>query len=243
MKKIHQLYVEEVYLNMRPLRANWPLEQPIRLGDIGTLEAHRFTPLGNIEDLGIPFEVAQSPSKTHQQFSSNGTVDVRMVGSGGLRAPAASGKARLEIAFAAAGAVFFNLAGCVSSVVRDKLGLGRSVLKLYESGKWKPEWVLVSELVKSASATVAVSGSAGASLVLEAGTRKGGLDLASATASLRATVSKSVGYHVVGGRNLIPLLGLSGVNQHLFSASDFGPESRNLIETDLDPVATFEELA
>ena len=130
-------------------------------------------------------------------------------------------KARAEVSFSAADAIFFNAAGCTVEEVEDQVALGREILSLFRQRQWNDDWYVVTRVVRAASSTIAVAQSAGASLRLEARGDEPQLDLANAGAKLVTASRSGVENVVVSEDGLTPLIGLSHVRRRILGGPVF----------------------
>jgi hypothetical protein len=170
MTGVVDIYTAAVYDNLRPLRANWEPSQPVKLGDYGLLDGQAFIRQGDIADLGFAAGNAIADAVgDHKMFTSSKDVTIEFTGKGAAAAglPAAL-KAGLRISFPTSETAFFNAADCTYEVVADKQALGEKIMAAYAARKWRREWAVVTDLVRSRSTTIAIATSAGASLEVEA---------------------------------------------------------------------------
>jgi hypothetical protein len=209
MSRIADIYAKEVLNNFRKLYANWLPAEHVELGDYGVLRHRIFEHRGNVLDLGITFGIAHDPTSSHEQFETAGRTEVNFFAKGsGSVTGAATVNAGFEIKFSHRDAVFFNAADCYHDRIKDENKLGGDLRKLRKAGKWHKSWVIVAELVRAGSTTVAVSGGDSSSVVLEAKAKVPNVELADASIGLRMVKSKDIGYIVVSEQGLIPLIGL-----------------------------------
>jgi hypothetical protein len=209
MSSIVNIYTKEVLANFRKLYANWLPAEHVELGDYGVLRHRIFEHRGNVRDLGITFGIAHDPTSSHERFDSAGKTELNFFAkaAGGVTG-AATGNAGVEIKFSHKEAVFFNAASCYHDRIKDEDKLGGDLRKLRKAGKWSKSWVIVAELVRAGSTTVAVSGGDSSSVVLEARANVNNVKFADASLSLSLVKSKNIGYVVVTTQGLIPLIGL-----------------------------------
>jgi len=212
MKGIVDIYTRSVYENFRPYYANWEPNRPIELGDIGTLDGRNFIRLDNIRGLFPEMSFATNDSKlsdTHRAITSKGATEVKF--NAKAEVPAAgivSPRANVEVTFSGPGAIFFNASGCQYVMIANKVALGQAIVAKFDEGKWEREWVVVTELVKSASVAIAVSGGNSASIVLAVEGRVEEIDLADAGVGLTVASSRNIGYQLVTSAEHVLLMAL-----------------------------------
>lgn len=215
-----EIYTDALYNNFKPLHANWEPGRPIQLGDFGVMRGRTFVHVGNIKDVGVKFSEIEDETTDDKQFTSTSDINVTFHAKGTTTAGVVNAKAGLEVAFGSKDAVFFNAADCKYNMIANKAAVGKSVLALYEKEEWQREWVVVTDLVKAGATTVAISGGASASIVFEATGDADRIDLADASVGIAVKSSRNVGYKVVAGKGLYPLIGLCKIQ----SAFPFWPQ-------------------
>lgn len=229
---ISDIYSNEVYDNLRPLYGNWEPGQPIELGDYGVLQGRIFVRLGSIKAMNIPFKPISEPRKSQKYFASSGSTSVSLNAAGSAAVPGgANVKASLKIDFTSERAVFFNAAECEYHMIDDKRSVGDNIMKLYKASprKWKRDWVVVTDVIKAGATTVAISGGRTSSIVIEATGSEPTINLADASVGLAMKSASNVGYQVIAGQGLTPLLGLSGIKSNFLGfGSDFRPLSMTM---------------
>jgi hypothetical protein len=163
-----QTYADEVSENLDYL-PTWPPDYDVKLGDVGVLEGSVFRRTDTLEALGIHgLAIRKGQGTQVLEFSSRNGVEVNwLIGAeSGIKQLAGE----VEISFSRDGAVFLRIGEHTLDQFESTDTLGNEILQRYESGVWKRNRVIVTEVVKAASATVLVSGSgrAGARFKLDA---------------------------------------------------------------------------
>jgi len=225
MTSIAKIYTDSVYENLNPLFANWEPSQKVQLGDYGELRDHTFIYLGNIDKFRIKPKERVHEVSDQKTFASSGSTEVKFHAKGTIPvAGVVNAKASVEINFSKENSVFFNAANCSYSVIADKVALGDAIMNLYEASQWGRSWVVVTDLVKSGATTIAISGGASGSLVLEATGKVDYIDLADASTGLTVKSSTNLGYQVVAQKGLTPLIGLCKIQpKYLWFGAEFQP--------------------
>ncbi|WP_157235612.1 hypothetical protein [Methylosinus sp. LW4] len=196
-------YTKVIHENFRPFFANWEPGRPVEIGDYGLMHGVTFLHLGNVRDQGVNFEQREDTRSDRMTFSSEGSTDIKLHAKG-----TAYAKARMEVTFRGNDAVFFNAAGCRHRQVTDKPALGRQIMQMYRATSWKLSWVVVTDLVRAGSTTVAISGGDNSSLILEGSAEQPLIDLADASAKVQLLSQSNIGFQLVAEEGLVPLIGV-----------------------------------
>jgi len=172
-KEIGEIYLKEVKGHYNK-RGNWMPGEPLDLGDYGKLKKGKifgqnfFKRWGNIRKrFGIDFDVKEDPTKDITEFCSAGSVDIESKADAKLLAV---GKVSGSINFSRDKMVFIDARGCYYDSIEDIGLLEEKILEKYNKGKgkWKEEFVVVTEIMRAKGATVVVTSGGKASIGLEA---------------------------------------------------------------------------
>ncbi len=245
MNKIVSIYTKAIKENLRPLYPNWEPTTPVRLGDYGYLEDDFFTQLGNIEDLGISFSTRNNNSNTRKAFYSKEGVSFSFTPKTITDIDTFHTNASLEIKFDKEDAVFFNATGCNHQIISNKSKVGEEILLLLRQKKWKKGFVVITELVKSNSTLIVISGGKESDITFEANANITNIDLNQIDLKLSISKQSNIGYCVDAQKDLIPLIGLSKLKSNFFEIEfksqnmlpdipAFADEDDELIFKDLD---------
>ena len=210
--------------------AAFPPNQPVTLGDFGTLDDHVFVRLGNITNVfGVEFTPEEFPKQpANFTFASENATDVEIHSKGDVTPSGVAVKAGIDIGFSSKHSVFFNAAGCIPAQIQDQIKLGNDIMGLFKVGQWHKDFVVITNLFKGGSTTAVVSASSSSSISLDADASVPTIDVTDASLKLTIRRSKALALTVVTQGSLTPLFGLSGI-QGIFNP-DFGPVSlRGLI--------------
>lgn len=163
-----QTYADEVseHLDYLP---TWPLDYYVKVGDVGVLEGSVFKRTDTLESLGIVgLAVRKGQGTQLLEFSSRKGVETTWAAGGESSIEGFGGE--VEIQFSRDGAVFLRVGEHSLEQFESTDTLGDEIIQRYKTGSWKRDRVVVTEVVKAASATVLVSGSgsAGAKFKLDA---------------------------------------------------------------------------
>lgn len=238
------IYTRAVAKNLRPFFANWDPSQPIELGTYGELRQKMFLPLGNIREFSLSFSTQTTNGETTRQFESSGSAEIAF----SSRATAPTGEivnASVALDFKKKDSVFFNIAGCRYTAIKNPGILARAIMDLWRSknSAWNRSWVVVTDLVHSRSTTILISRTSNAKAVLEAEGRVAQVDLANAAINLHVCSKKHLGYHLVGEQGITPLFRLSKIQFRIEKMGrDFSPRVAGLITRDSERTYYFGEI-
>lgn len=149
-------------------RVAWPLNQPLRLGDVGFFESDGiFKRQDNLVRWKIPFKPRTGQAAAVFDYVSNGalTIDGKALASGERIALPAKGK--VEVGFKRAAAVLLRLTRQVVREIEDKSAVGAEILEMHRTGGWERGHCVVVELMEAHSVAMLVSGSSDSHAVLD----------------------------------------------------------------------------
>ena len=217
MKSLQTSYAKAIHSHFPKYFANFPPNSPVALGDYGVLKDGIFDRQGSGEFLGVRPEVIAAGKAGTIQFTTGDDVTVTLRGAGHVDVPGAEAQADVSIRFGNKGGVFFAAAGCQIVEFDDEKLTGDRVLEAFIAGNWKPEWVLVTRIVKAKALNLLVSEAAGAYADLDvAGTTTVNFTDVRSAAKFTIKKSRSIGCQFIGNRETVPLLSLLGVRKRPF---------------------------
>ncbi|MEM7368081.1 MAG: hypothetical protein AAF587_05730 [Bacteroidota bacterium] len=211
--KAGKIYRRAIKRNLKPYFANWLPGDSRELGEYGEFKGGIFRPIGNVKDFGVEFIEKIDPSPDNHEFGASGAANVNFYAKGKLDP---SANAAMEIAFTKEWAVYFKAIDARANRIADKNDLGKQILTLYKSGKWKRRWVIITDVVSAGRTITAVSASNDSRIVLEAAAEIETINPVDASIELQATISSRVGYQVSGAA-MQPLIGFSKVQMRFFT--------------------------
>lgn len=199
-------------------RATWEPNAPIRLGAVGKLHAGAFLPYTSLEKLGIDVETDVSTGEGTLKHNTEGGVNFTTKAAGELSESVQfidDAKAGLVIEFTADRAVAFAANQTTNHQISNLEEVERKILGLYNEGKWKKDYVVVTNLITAESTTVFIGRSAGAKVELEAAAdvNLAKIDLADAEGKLSLAGKKKLETEILGEKGLSPLYRVMGVNR------------------------------
>jgi len=207
-------YIKGIHKKFR-FYANWLPNAPRALGDVGTLNGKKFERFTTLAALGVTFETRKGDPGQDYAHTSGSSVDLR-IKLGGEALPGSTlevGKAGASVSFASSGAFVFQASAPAQDEIEDQLALEKALL---EHPKWKPEWCVITRLVRAERLTVLVSESSNAEVEIEA---EANLKVSSvvplAEAELGLVVKRQKGQvtSLLSAVGTTPLLGLSRMRQ------------------------------
>ncbi len=201
--------------------ANWLPDEPRDLGDIGTLDKNYFDYRGSLWTSGFDrnnFPIRQGGSFTDIKYITSRHVSetVKIRGKAALK-ESALGKmdAGLIVEFNKENSIYFKAKGTKISLISNQIALGDKIIRRYNDGKWKKEWVVVVEKVEADSATCLISSSdkSRIELIAKGNIPTANIDIADASAQFETALSRDLSTQIVAGKNITPLFKLKGIKE------------------------------
>lgn len=204
-------YTREMYDNFK-LRAAWPPNAVIRLGDVGTMETgDRFDYVTNLTALGIAFAEDPPGPVAGYEHATRGAVSLTFKGKG--QAPVtgsalAAAHAGVKVDFSQENAVYFRAESARIHRIADQVEVERQIVAARAKGQWQRRWYVVVEVVHAGACTVLISGSRSSAIELEAAGKlgAGAFHLADVTAGLTIRAEREMSTKVVAAMDVTPLL-------------------------------------
>jgi hypothetical protein len=202
--------------------ATWLPGDHVELGEAGVMEGGRFRKMTSLAELGIPIEIsAAGPPQKAQYESTSGTkVDVA---AGTVATPGVRGE--ISVHFSKEGAFLFHSSGLRHSRIENRLAVADALLKAYEAGKWKKDWLVIEGLHTAERATIIVSEETTAEIILAAKTDVplAGISLADPKVELNVASTRGKLFHLVGGTQLRPLYSCLRIKEPWFGERSVEP--------------------
>lgn len=211
MSDLPTKYAEEIKEGFKNYLATWVPQTRIALGDVGILNGKTFVGWSSLRALGSkPSEFSATPwsAPAPMVFQSKDTTQIGFKTKAELaQIPGLSQIADFsfgaEVKFGKEGAVVFSAKDARVQRIDNVVGVGKKILDLFYRGLWEKEWILVTEVVKAARATILISSSSNSSLVLK--TKANASDIADLSANVRAVFSTGAQIRVLAEAGLTPL--------------------------------------
>jgi hypothetical protein len=213
--------------------ATWLPGSTLRIGDVGTMEGNVFVPRSDLLSLGIHFEEVSEGGARPITFQSAGGIDITAGGSADAVASEPTGETTVKVSFGGEGAALLETLGCRDRRVKDQPSLEQDIREALHRGVWDLRWVVVTQVVEAASATVLVADAGGAEVCLRAGASlpAGNFSLADANLGLSVTSRRDVGIVVIAHEGLTPLFRAMRLKKRMFSSE---PAFEHLLEAEPD---------
>lgn len=227
-------YLTYIYKKIN-YRGSWFPDDLLHPGAIGILDKGVFTALTSLKEQGIEARFEESQSDLSIDLSSGDGLAVHSNLSTSLPAggqAGVDGKISVSIEATADKGILFQSAGFTKIRVANLGAVQDAVLPKYSQGAWRKEWVILTEILKTACATIIISTSKNSSMQLEGSgeAKLGDLQLADTRLGLGITGKKGDIIGFAGKKNITPLYKVMGVqdpfwgNPSLKSRSAIGPE-------------------
>ncbi|WP_452222140.1 hypothetical protein [Lacinutrix salivirga] len=223
--RTNRKYTRELYRQFR-YYPSWLPGTPFNLGDVGILRGKEFIRQGNLTEEGIDFDILKDETKVDLSHSSKGAVSITFKASG--TAPAvgstlSKAKAGISVSFSKENSILMKAKGTLNHSIKDQRKLARTIMKLYEEGKWNKDLLVITELVVADSATILIANSKESKIELSAGAdvSLAKLDIANGEIELGTTISKDLHTEIVAKEGITPLFRLSKVQTPFLGRSRF----------------------
>lgn len=201
-------YCENIHKNIEPYYATWLPTVPVKLGDYGKMDGTIFVRQGNIKtDFAVDFTVEADTDSGDFEYKSSGTnaINANAGGSAGLV------KALLTISFSNQYDVFFVAADCLADQMNNVPSVTSQLAPQFKEKKMKG-YMIVTQIVKAGTATIAVSSAKGSQLVIEASSPEiPSVDLKNPQGQFSVKSEQNISFKVVAKTGLSPLFGLQEV--------------------------------
>lgn len=203
-------YCENIHKNIEPYYATWLPTVPVKLGDYGKMDGKIFIRQGNITtDFGVNFTVETDQDSGDFEYKSSGTNAINTNASGDGTVGIV--KALLTISFTNQGDVFFVAASCLADMMNGVPSVIEQLTPQFKAKKMKG-YMIVTQVVKAGTSTIAVSAEKGAQLSIEASAPEvPAIDLKSPQGQFSVKSESNISFKVVAKTGLNPLFQLEEV--------------------------------
>lgn len=216
-----KFYVQEISKKTN-YRANWLPDKPLNIGDVGKIEDGIFTVYTTLEQQGIPVKVSESPASLNFDYSSSDLVKISKL-DGDVLSPVEQGKQVCRIEFLRAEGVLFQIKDPVKVVLANLKEIESQILEKYKKSVWDLGWVVVTEIVRTNSATIIINN--GNSNILEfelsGNADIGSVNLADTSLDLHLLSETGKSKKIVTQASLTPLYVIKGISDPLFGKTKF----------------------
>jgi hypothetical protein len=200
-------YCDNIHKNIEPYYATWLPTLPVHLGDYGKMDGKIFIHQGNIKtDFGVDFTIEADTDSGDFEYKSSGTNAVNV--SAGAEDVL---KALLKISFTNAGEIFFVAANCLADLMNNVPSVLEQLGPKFKAKKMKG-YMVVTQVVRAGTSSIAVSSDKGGELDIEASTPAlPAIDLKNPQAQVAVKSEQNISFKVVAKGGLSPLFGLEEV--------------------------------
>lgn len=229
-KSVGTLYTREMKRRFG-YHATWNPGTPLKLGDIGILENDQFIRLTDLESLSLVSVIQETKgSPVELKYHSKGGIMITTKLAGAASLPNSTltkADAGVLIQFEKDNSICFQANDCITSLMKDTTKLGKEILKRFEQGKWDKNWVIITELITAASATILIAERAGASIELKANAKITAtkLDIADTSFKFSASYSNQLDTEIIAQKGLTPLFKVMGIQSKLLGKPGFKPKA------------------
>lgn len=243
MKSIAEMYCSEVKKDTQIYFAQWLPNATIELGTVGVLHGDVFIPKTSLQEEGITGigEVAD-PSSTPLDIQSHKDVKVALKLAGQVSTGAPSipqANAGVVVEFGHQGAYVIKAAASYEPRLGNVARLEDEILARYKAGKWKKEWVVVSQLVRTPKASILVSQTSSAKVEITAqgdATVGQAVKLGDVKFSFDITSEAGKVYNFLDSNNVTPLFQLVGVKRRFLGKTNVGTLDYRAATVEIDAV-------
>lgn len=211
---IERLLCEAVHVNYPKYFANFPPNNPVKIGDFGYLKNDSFDYEGNVEAVfNIKIGEIRPGNHADVEFKSKAGVSVRASAKGDINASGiADANAEAIVEFKKANSVFFKATGCQIKLIEDKTSFGNQILNLFEENRWKKKFVVVTSIIEARTLNLFISHSENALIKLKANSNLPDVNVFDAGVDCSVVQENGIANKWVAEENTIPLIGLSKIS-------------------------------
>jgi hypothetical protein len=157
-------YCDEIHDNLDYFARWFPADEPVQVGDYGTMEGDKFNPLGNLRDLGVIVGF-DSDDSTNDSISYASSKDVSFNSKVGVNLPGVAGGS-ITVSLGKKNSIFLLAEDITYASMKNITKLGAKLDELHKANKWKTSYVFVSKRVISRRFLVAIADSDNSSFKL-----------------------------------------------------------------------------
>jgi len=190
-KSMTYAYTKELNQRYEYYFANYMPSREIQIGFFGILDGYHFLVKGNMKtNYDIDVKKVEGSGGGHLLYTSRDVQAFDAQTSLGIDLKDASsvgGKENISLRFRNRNALFFNASGCKYWQIESELDLESNIKKLigHQEFPWQQEYVVVTDIVEAAVASIAAAREDDAECIIEADASVGGIDLANASTSFK----------------------------------------------------------
>lgn len=212
---------EEYYLNtvrkkFKKYVPTWLPNTKFEIGMIGVLTDDSFDPIKPLVNAGIDFDPATqiapdtSPSPFRYTSESGVTFTSKLAGEVRTDFPTIpQAEAAISYTFDTKGAFVLEAEKAYEPRILDKDWLLSEVIKAYKDGRWKSNWVVVTQVLHCPRLDILISKSTNSEVLITASGNANigtGIELGKANIELKAQIRRGEVYNGVGSEDVTPLV-------------------------------------
>jgi hypothetical protein len=220
-----KFYVQEISKKTN-YRANWLPDKPMNIGDIGKLSDGIFTLYTTLEQQGIPIKVRESSTSLNMDYTSNDSVKITNGAETTVQVPGlpiGEGKLKYKVDFQRSEGVLFQVTNSKKMIIENLSEIENQILEKYKKSVWDLGWVVVTEIVRTDSATIIINTGGSNTLEFEVSgnTGLGTVNLADTSLGLKLLRETGSSTKIIAQTNLTPLYVTKGISDPLFGKTKF----------------------
>jgi len=224
-------YLKSIHSALK-YRATWSPGSAMKLGDVGTLDDGVFIQETSLANLGVT-GVQTAAGEPFDQFSytSKSGVSINTKAKGSAQLPGSQlevEEAGFSIDLTNSKSVIFRTDKPTEHKITNMADIAVQTMELYQKGKWQRDWVVISNVIEVAAATIIISGSKTCHVDISAKGKAdvGTADLVNLDAGLEVKWDKDVAINIVGQQGATPLYRVHGIKRVWFLGRErFGSKS------------------
>jgi hypothetical protein len=204
--------------------ANWFPNANVKLGDIGIMEGYYFKQMGSLEEMNFTFKTRVSDQPIDFSYSWGANFDFTAYEK--AKALNNIGEGEFKIRFTGSGSFVFESSNCMVSEIENKITLGQEIKKMYKSGSWDRNWVVIDTLITSESSTILVSSTKDAELELSASVNVPNVFISDNKVGLKVRTQKGELTKYIASKGLSPFFGTSKVKTSFLNQLTFNKNNQ-----------------
>jgi hypothetical protein len=188
--------------------ATWLPGINLKLGDVGFLVQNQFTKITSLEEQHIPYSAEKDHHKINLSYSSEGGVSITTKSKGVHPNPNSLLKLDdlgLTVDFSNENALIFKANGAITETIKDCLTIGEEIIRRYNENKWRKNWVVITELIRTDQTSIIISKSAKGKIELKAKFESVLPDLLQLNTDLELVSHQDIALKIISNNGLTPL--------------------------------------
>jgi hypothetical protein len=235
-----ELYANGIKKKFANYFAAWLPGEKLRLGDVGVINNNLFTRITSLDHLGVNFSERSDESSTPIDYVSESGVSVFFKTSGEINpslpnVPEAS--AGVGVEFSCKGAFIIKAPSSHEPSIEDLAQLEKDLIRLYAKEQWQFEWVVITRLIQTPSASIIISNSSNSKVEfsVDGNIPLANLDLGNVNLNFGLKSQTGDVVKFIGAQNLTPLFKVAKIKSKWFGLGKPHLDSTSIGITD-DPI-------